>query len=542
MKERKTPRLWEALPWIWLVAAWAGAVAFTALWGRTCLDSDMASEMVLASQLNREGGILSTNWYYSTELRVFCEQLLFKVGLMIFPDNWHLARVLAQAVLLAALAGSYLFFARGVGLRGSGAWGAAALMCPFGFWYLFHGIFGGFYLPHMILLLLSLGLALRLVRAKTLPRALGAGALLAAVCGAAGLNGVRLIMNLYLPLVLTALVLLWLGARDAGFARSAVRRELRLTGASLLMLAASGAGYLVNTAVLARNHHFSAQEQRTWLEMSFEKLADTWLDFLSLFGYPLDSSVFEIGGQTSTIALFSVSGVLGAFGIVLAGAVAVSLVRLLVRHRELSFEQNTVVFLLAAILVVDGMIFAWTHGKQEVNASHWLPVVPLAFAVLQMEGETEHFRLPHARRWLASAFAACVLLCSAGTVDHFLNHTPRARKGMTEACGWLMEQGYSQGIATFWNSNVLTELSNGEIEMWTVGNLETPYPQTWLQSTAHDAFPEGPVFVLLYGGETALDLPYASADGSDVVYRDGNGFVILAYDSVEPLIRALEGA
>ncbi|MCI7193052.1 hypothetical protein MR547_07285, partial [bacterium] len=82
MKDRKTPRLWETLPWIWLVAAWLGAVAFTALWGRTCLDSDMASEMVLASQLNREGGILSTNWYYSTELRVFCEQLLFKVGLM----------------------------------------------------------------------------------------------------------------------------------------------------------------------------------------------------------------------------------------------------------------------------------------------------------------------------------------------------------------------------------------------------------------------------------------------------------------------------
>ena len=196
MKDRKTPRLWETLPWIWLVAAWLGAVAFTALWVRTYLDSDMASEMVLASQLNREGGILSTNWYYSTELRVFCEQLLFKVGLMIFPDNWHLARVLAQAVLLAALAGSYLFFARGVGLRGSGAWGAAALMCPFGFWYLFHGIFGGFYLPHMILLLLSQGLVLRLVRAKTLPCALGAGALLAAVCGAAGLNGVRLIMNL----------------------------------------------------------------------------------------------------------------------------------------------------------------------------------------------------------------------------------------------------------------------------------------------------------------------------------------------------------
>ena len=41
MKDRKTPRLWETLPWIWLVAAWLGAVAFTALWGRTYLDSFM---------------------------------------------------------------------------------------------------------------------------------------------------------------------------------------------------------------------------------------------------------------------------------------------------------------------------------------------------------------------------------------------------------------------------------------------------------------------------------------------------------------------
>ena len=48
--------------------------------------------------------------------------------------------------------------------------------------------------------------------------------------------------------------------------------------------------------------------------------------------------------------------------------------------------------------------------------------------------------------------------------------------------------------------------------------------------------------MLLYGEETALDLPYFSADGSDAVYRDGNGFVILVYDSVEPLVRALEGA
>lgn len=61
------------------------------------------------------GGVLSQNWYYSTELRVFCQQLLFKLGLLVFPGSWHAARMLAQGLLSALLAGSYLFFARGAG-------------------------------------------------------------------------------------------------------------------------------------------------------------------------------------------------------------------------------------------------------------------------------------------------------------------------------------------------------------------------------------------------------------------------------------------
>lgn len=34
------------------------------------VDSDDATEMALAEQLSRKGGIMSSNWYYSTDLRV----------------------------------------------------------------------------------------------------------------------------------------------------------------------------------------------------------------------------------------------------------------------------------------------------------------------------------------------------------------------------------------------------------------------------------------------------------------------------------------
>ena len=64
-------KCWKRLPWILLVCGYLGTVALLALVGRPYLDSDASSEMVLANLLNQEGTLLSTNWWYSSELRVF---------------------------------------------------------------------------------------------------------------------------------------------------------------------------------------------------------------------------------------------------------------------------------------------------------------------------------------------------------------------------------------------------------------------------------------------------------------------------------------
>ena len=181
-KQSLAGRVGTVLPWLWLLGAWVFGVVFMLLYGRSLLDSDMASEMVLAAQLNREGGILSANWYYSTELRVFCQQLLFKLGLWAFPHNWHAARTLAQAILSALTAVSALYFFYGASLRKSAPWLAGALLCPFGFWQLFHCVFGGFYFVHMIFVMLSMGLVAR----YNIGRGLDTGAVLSASDGRLG--------------------------------------------------------------------------------------------------------------------------------------------------------------------------------------------------------------------------------------------------------------------------------------------------------------------------------------------------------------------
>ena len=145
---RKKQISWEKIfPWVWMIAAYCITFAVLALYGRPYIDSDMSSEMILADLLNQEGGLLSTNWWYSTELRVVYLQLFYRIGLIIFPQNWYAARVLGQALVMAVLLATFLYVGHGLKLKGNGIWGAAALACPFGVWYFWYGAFGGAYLP-----------------------------------------------------------------------------------------------------------------------------------------------------------------------------------------------------------------------------------------------------------------------------------------------------------------------------------------------------------------------------------------------------------
>ena len=49
-----------------------------------CIDADASSELVLAEHLAKTGQILSTDWFYSTELRVLNTQLIYAPLFWIF--------------------------------------------------------------------------------------------------------------------------------------------------------------------------------------------------------------------------------------------------------------------------------------------------------------------------------------------------------------------------------------------------------------------------------------------------------------------------
>lgn len=523
--------LFQLFPWVWLAVSYIGTMLVMCLCCRGYIDSDMSSEMVLADLLNQEGGLLSTNWWYSTELRVFYLQIFQRLGLLLFPGDWFAARMFSQGLWLLVFVLAYLYMARGLGLRSSGAWGAAALMCPFGSWYFWYVPFGGYYLPHALLVMLSFGAMLHLVRPAPPVRRILQILLLLFSCGASGLNGVKGLMAFYLPMLLAAGTAIFLQLEYAP--KHSPRAELRLLGVAFFGFLAAGAGYLVNSTILASNHHFISYNEQTWNILDLDTLLNKWGEFLSLFGYPSDSLM---GNQ---VPLFSLVGILGAFGLLTAGALVFSLFRLLFRWKEVRDLRFVSVLLLASILLVQGIAFACTGTPGSINASYWLTIIPFVFPVLQLEGETEHFRLPGMRQAAAGAFVLCIVASSVGTVLHFFDQPLRADPRLETVCNALVDYGCTAGFASFWNGNVLTEWSSGQLEVWVVPDYGAPSATAWLQKTDHATLPEGEVFLLsTYSELSSMGLDELPAH-SNVIYNDDEGFVVMTYPSTDEMVSVI---
>lgn len=526
-------------PWIWLVAAYCITFLVLSLCGRPYIDSDMSSEMVLADLLNREGKVVTTSWWYSTEIKVCSLQMFYQIGLCIFPHDWYAARMLGQALLVLALILLYLYVGHGLKFKNCGVWGAAALACPFGVWYLWYCLFGGYYIAYMLWTMLSFGTMFHLLDSTNRISRIIQSVLLVGSCLISGLNSVKGAMVFYVPMFLATVIVFFLRWRNS---KKVPAKELRLLELSAVALVLVAIGYAINSTILAARYNFLNYNTLEWKPLALDELLNKYSDFLSLFGYPGGDSFLN-----PKIELFSLSGLLGCCGILTAGAIVVSLIRLLLRWRQLRGEQLIIPILLASILVVEGLIFSWTGGVGTVAPSHWLPTVPFAFLVLQLEGETEAFRLKFTRKAAALAFCGCVVATSISTVRQFPVTGYALNPHLKTVCEWLVQNGYTNGYASYWNANVMTEWSNGHLDIWVAPDFKTmDRVYEWLQKTEHQNPPEGEIFLLTTDQELE-DMGLAELPSvSKVVYEeteqisDKGCYIVMEYSSAEKMMAVIE--
>ena len=524
-------RLERVLPAVLLVMAYLCTVGMFARSGAHNLDADMSSEMMLARLQNEEGTLLSRSWYYSTELRVVSPVPLFQLGLLLFPGNWQAARTLATAVMLAGILASFLYFARKARMGAAGVVMAAILALPFSDVYAYVGFYNGGYSVYLMLVFVLLGLVLGMEQSKRRPARLAVIALLS-LWG--GMGGIRMMLFLALPLAGACAVELFDALRREERIAQALRGGLssRLSAAAVIF-AATAAGYAVNEKVLTRlfdyDHYSGIALSMPSSEVFFAQL----------------TGIAEFFGCRASSRLFSARGVASLLGFAMMGLCALALCVLLRRRREgrLSAE-NGMLLVFTVFSVALGMMVNVLTGNYFVR--YYLPGLLMLVVMLLLAWQGTACKNRMLRAAVPLAIAA-VFALEAGIClrqDQRMDEAPYEK-----AADWLLQNGYTQGFATFWNAATLTEATNGAITVYT---MPDPYWQDDYKSLTMLRFLqekekvervesgalEGGVFVLLTDEELAQGVPYA--DGNRLICRTEAGS-IYGYDSLDSLRAAARG-
>lgn len=498
--------------------------------GLSLLNSDASSEMVLSAQLNREHAFLTTeNWFYSSELRIINTQLIYRIGLALFPHNWHWARLTAVALFLLILAGSMILLMCAIGQKKYAFWAAVVIIAPFGRWYGWNVIFNSYYVPHIVLSVISLALLCAIVictqKSRSIPKVICI-CLLMLIAFLSGLGGIRQLMICYVPLLATGALTVIIKRKCLSEAFPAGTVFL----VSALSCIVSGAGCLINMTYLAEHYSFLALSSSNWQYFDLSSYLACLGDFVSLFGWQENVPVFSLAGIANLLSLLLVA-------VLLFSAIYC------LRHIKCLNAAAAVLFLyICAAFVVELIIYAGVEGY---NESYWIPFLPFAFIPLFiMLASPPLKKYPHCNVFVLGGlgmllFVNSYLTMQSPYINSKINGKIEGSDKILAVSEWLENTDYTQGIAPFWNSNILTELSNGRIEMWTMKDDNRHLtPRVWLQSASHLTLPSGKVFLLLDAGSPdTMNLPDSLE--SYTIYSDEN-FVMYGFDDISQYFELLD--
>ncbi len=505
----------------------------------TILDADEASELVLAKLLSEEGSLLSTRWLYGNELRILDVQivnsLLFRI-----TDNWHAVRFASCTIHLLLLLGMYFVLCKAAGIADLYSCSALIFAVPFSETYFLYAQIGS-YIPHF---LFSFGIWAVLFRYIDLKERRRNGKFLADASSGnrktkvlpllavliavfAGLQGARQFQALCLPLAVTIVVLALFSARDENLLRSSYFPYMGLLAA---FCAAEAVSYFVGNRVLHNIYTYYRWDDVRFTYFNYERLPELINGWTGNRGYQ-DGFVFSsVIIRNLAAAIWIVMTVLSA-GYGIGHFIHLQKDERADRTMALKFFLLAVYYLAAAAVY----ILFYTFTNIQTSERYSLQILIMSVPMICFFVKTV--------RW-NRAFKALVLLLTCGTIAvGGLNYLRNWRAEDRNAEYWaisdaLSAENYSKGFATFWNGNILTEISNGQVEVWNwhpnMINLATQKDPGEvyhvLQRKSHEeAPPEGKMFVLLEKSEIEA-LPWAQRLDRGIVLYDSDKYTVWGYD------------
>ena len=474
--------------WAFFILAFVGLIVYMSVHVEDLLDSEMSSELILARQLKESGGIFSGNWYYSTEIRVLNTQLVYSLFFHAFED-WQTVRMLGNITLYLLLIGSYYFLCKRLGITRYFPLTAGILLLPLSGWYFSFFLYGTYYMPRVSMMFFILGILMQPPAESRSKTGVILYTLVACLLSLAlGMEGARMMLVLFVPVTIVAgtefFRRVFSQNRENSTKRIALLRQdgfPRYLAQAFFACVFALAGFLINKLILSHAYSFE-QFDISIPKITFGSIIKVLTNQIALIGYG------TLTHMISVVAWAAAGGLIAWF--------------LLRKAKKPTSALRFLWMCVASWACYTAFCSMFDIGQA---AYHMIPVTVLfipAVAVFIQRAEIK----PELRRAICAGLSLCLLLIGLQGYFTFATWSYRtgeeANESFAQIAAVLEEKGYQNGYATHWNANVLTELSDGAIDVWCVEQFddqttEQPELDKWLQVKSHDtARPTGKVFLV----------------------------------------------
>ena len=483
------------------------------------IDSDASSELVLAKHLAETGQILSQDWYYSTELRVLNTQLVYAPLFLIFED-WHMVRFVGALILQAIMICAYAFLLHEAGVsRRVFYLSASLLLLPVSVAYGRIVLYHCFYIPHIALSFflvgLTLGFAQKISWRSWKPWLRLFLLLLFSFIG--GLGGIRQLMITHAPLALSLVVLfLSQNQQKNGSVYPFSFEQYQAILCALISSLSSVLGFKGN-GILSDSYSFFSQSETRLGFIEFTEFNDILYGFFHQFGFRDNVKMLTLTGILSLAGIFA-----GIYSII----VSVKEISAGRAVNDKAFVIQSFFFYytatMLAVFIVTGKYQSYYFYLYLLFCLSW--VSPLLFIHLsKLFSQKSSITMQKLLILLTivilfiNGFANLTYFNGKRVVDQTyegltFRDTEKVQK-LENSISYLMKNNYDIGYATFWESNILAELSDGQVRTVTVTcnqNTGSLSCYRWLTLNSLISTPKEKPFVL-------LDISYQNAFASSEI-------------------------
>lgn len=488
------------------------------------LDSDMSSELVLSKLLAEEKGILSANWFYSTELRVINTQLIY-APLFLIMNNWLNVRILATLILTLLMLASYYYLCKQLGCKKYFAISSIFLVLPFSIPYFNYVLKGAYYIPHITITFLSLGLIFHYINNNNAKTKIALLIIFSILSLLAGMGGPRQLIILYLPLFFASIIWLFLNYKNKNIFNNKYFYFVKL---SIIGLLSSGTGYLINSHLLTKFYHFQSWDDISYTLFNLQNFEQTINGFLTSFGFTEDT-------------VFSPATISNIICFIILALTIISIVTGIKKQKNISQENQQLSLFLASAIIIFILLYSFTNLSY--NLRYNLPIIILAFPLIMINIKESNIA-NNIKKIICIIIIGLLLIGSLITYQNLRKiDTSKDFREITEV---LIDKGYKNGYATFWKSNILTELSDGKIEMYTIGEQNGEFPTDithlfkWLQKTSHvTEKSDDKVFLILGISEIENHKWKEKLNEENIIYKTQN-HVVYGYNSYKNMVDSLK--